>query len=91
MFRKQEEGPREWLKYCLLAYRATPHATERFRTLQLQNVSFQNEKFKKETKRAYDKELLRGFTSWEIWCCYTLLPCLGALPLFERVLMKLLE
>ena len=29
MLRKQEEGPREWdclLKYCLLAYRATPHS-----------------------------------------------------------------
>ena len=100
MLRKQEEGPREWdrlLKYCLLAYRATPHAATLFSPYELvhgrqlrgplqalkegwtqgeltfktsiewlnqlrdtlaelQKVSFQNEeKFKKETKGAYDK------------------------------------
>ena len=38
MLRKQEEGPREWdrlLKYCLLAYRATPHAATLFSPYEL--------------------------------------------------------
>lgn len=38
MLRKHEEGPREWdrlLKYCLLAYRATPHAATLFSPYEL--------------------------------------------------------
>ena len=38
MLRRQEEGPREWdrlLKYCLLAYRATPHAATLFSPYEL--------------------------------------------------------
>ena len=38
MLRKQEEGPREWdrlPKYCLLAYRATPHSATLFSPYEL--------------------------------------------------------
>ena len=45
--------------------------------------------FKKVTKGAYDKGTVRGLTSWELWYCYTLLPCLGVLPPFGRVLMNI--